>query len=734
MNIDYKLPVASDNAEGQLDAGISASATSLAVGTGEGSEFPNATKGTATSAGDTTTLNSTGIGSSGVAVGDFIENITDGSHAYVETVNTNSLTTTPLKGGSGNVWDNSDEWAFNRFIVTLNSRDANDAITASERILVTDRTGDTFSEVTRGYSGDSAKAWDPGDYVSKFVNSEEISGSQKALAEMASDIKQLDDTKADTTTVTALLNSRNWKQACEVATVANVDLATELEAGDSIDGYTLVAGDRVLVKDQTTQSENGIYIVPASGAASRAPDFDSNNDNLEGAVVAVIQGSTNSDAQFICTSDNINIGVSNIVWSQYGINSSIATQTEAYEGNDNTKIMTPLRTHEAAALRNGSYFEFGEDIDGSTTPQNLSLGLDNMILALKSDVLAFGDVAKSIYNWNSLCSINIAQSSTNLKRSTPLPVPDMDGGTATVRKLFMPLAGSSGTSRTAEITIQETTGGFANGSIVATANNVVGLIDTGDDDMKEITFPSPVTLNQGQDYAIVVEMSQATDGTNYILVASGGGSGGVENGGVWGSGANIQHYIELEYNLAGKVFKFDPKSSLRSNFIGFTKSNLTRGNSGPVQCFERIGGFTGLTLGSKVWPDQSTPGAITQTAPAGSGRILIQSLGVAVSATEVLINPSRCRVYSENNSYDIQNGTSGSISREFFHPSGGVPEIYDFSYNLNNNGVSSRAIRASSGLGISHFSTVFEPNGISTTISVNDQTELYQKHYLIIEC
>jgi hypothetical protein len=59
-----------------------------------------------------------------------------------------------------------------------------------------------------------------------------------------------------------------------VATTANINLSTDLENGDTLDGITLVTGNKILVKDQTNQTQNGIYIVPASGAASRDPDFD----------------------------------------------------------------------------------------------------------------------------------------------------------------------------------------------------------------------------------------------------------------------------------------------------------------------------------------------------------------------------------------------------------------------------------------------------------------------------
>ena len=59
-----------------------------------------------------------------------------------------------------------------------------------------------------------------------------------------------------------------------VASTANAALASDLENGDTIDGVTLVTGDRVLLKNQTAGAENGIYVVPASGAASRALDAD----------------------------------------------------------------------------------------------------------------------------------------------------------------------------------------------------------------------------------------------------------------------------------------------------------------------------------------------------------------------------------------------------------------------------------------------------------------------------
>ena len=71
------------------------------------------------------------------------------------------------------------------------------------------------------------------------------------------------------------------KQSVRVATVSPINLASDLEAGDTIDGVELVAGDRVLVKDQSTATENGIYVAVASGAASRSSDANGTADTGE---------------------------------------------------------------------------------------------------------------------------------------------------------------------------------------------------------------------------------------------------------------------------------------------------------------------------------------------------------------------------------------------------------------------------------------------------------------------
>ena len=90
---------------------------------------------------------------------------------------------------------------------------------------------------------------------------------------------------------------------CRAATTANVTLSSDLQNGDSLDGITLATGDRVLVKDQSTGSQNGIYTVVASGTASRDTDFDAIGE-LAGQLVIIQEGTVNAEKMFLCTTDS----------------------------------------------------------------------------------------------------------------------------------------------------------------------------------------------------------------------------------------------------------------------------------------------------------------------------------------------------------------------------------------------------------------------------------------------
>ena len=105
------------------------------------------------------------------------------------------------------------------------------------------------------------------------------------------------------------------KDSCKVASTANVTIATALNNGDVFDGISLSTGDRVLLKDQNTASENGIYIVGAS--PSRADDLATGAD-ASGMFTFIEQG-TNAENGFVCSSDKGSavVGTNNLSFVQF---------------------------------------------------------------------------------------------------------------------------------------------------------------------------------------------------------------------------------------------------------------------------------------------------------------------------------------------------------------------------------------------------------------------------------
>jgi hypothetical protein len=105
------------------------------------------------------------------------------------------------------------------------------------------------------------------------------------------------------------------RAVCRAASTANVVIASALENGDTLDGVTLATGNRVLLKDQTSALENGIYTVVASGAASRDTEFDIISE-LAGQMVVIQEGTSNADKFFLCTTDSsATLGVSSITFT-----------------------------------------------------------------------------------------------------------------------------------------------------------------------------------------------------------------------------------------------------------------------------------------------------------------------------------------------------------------------------------------------------------------------------------
>ena len=159
--------------------------------------------------------------------------------------------------------------------------------------------------------------------------------------------------------VDALVEGLNWKDNARAASTANINLASP---GASIDGISLNVGDRILVKDQGTASQNGIYIWNGAAVAmTRSADANTASE-LESAIVSVDEGTTNSATTWRQSAVNFTLDSGAVSWGAFGVATSaasetvackaeLATQGETDAGVDDLRIVTPLKLANYAAKK-----------------------------------------------------------------------------------------------------------------------------------------------------------------------------------------------------------------------------------------------------------------------------------------------------------------------------------------------------------------------------------------------
>ena len=178
--------------------------------------------------------------------------------------------------------------------------------------------------------------------------------------------------------------------AARVYVAANIDLSTDLEAGDVIDGITLVAGDRVLVNGQTTQSQNGIYVVQSSGAAVRALDFDTATEVDSGDFIFVSAGTTYASTGWVQTLKPATIGTDAISFTQFsGSGTYLAGAGITLTGNTFSADVTPTSGN-ASLINTGGAIELKTDTSRGLSVNANGVGINSGTgLTFSSGALTF---------------------------------------------------------------------------------------------------------------------------------------------------------------------------------------------------------------------------------------------------------------------------------------------------------------------------------------------------------
>ena len=237
------------------------------------------------------------------------------------------------------------------------------------------------------------------------------------------------------------------KDSCVAATTANITISTALNNGDTLDGVSLSTNDRVLVKDQSTASENGIYIVGSSPA--RADDLAAGAD-AAGMFTFIEQGTVNADNGFVCTSNKGSavVGTNNLTYVQFsgagqitagdGLDKSANTLSVDLKANGGLVIESTEIAVDLAASSITGTLAIG---DGGTGATSASAARTALGLAIGSDVQAHDADLDTL----SGCQSGAASA---LAALTSTEVAILDGATVTTAELNIMDGGTAATSTT----------------------------------------------------------------------------------------------------------------------------------------------------------------------------------------------------------------------------------------------------------------------------------------------
>lgn len=189
-----------------------------------------------------------------------------------------------------------------------------------------------------------------------------------------------------------LVNGLDWKNSVRAATTGNITLS----GTQTIDGISLVAGERVLVKDQTAGAQNGLYLV-ASGAWTRTVDADGNGEVTPRTTVAVEEGTLNGGSKYTVTNTGtIVIGTTAIVW---GLTDTGGTSYTEGSGIDITGNVISIDTSVVNRKYSATF--------GGSASQAITHGLGTLDVIVQVYLLSTGETVECDVVRNSTSQVTL---------------------------------------------------------------------------------------------------------------------------------------------------------------------------------------------------------------------------------------------------------------------------------------------------------------------------------------
>jgi hypothetical protein len=289
----------------------------------------------------------------------------------------------------------------------------------------------------------------------------------------------------------------DWKASVRAATDGNRELL-EMENGEVLDGVTLATGDRVLVKNQTDATANGIYVVQASGAPVRSSDADSGTEVTANFAVFVEEGTVNADSGWTLTNNGtVTVGTTALVFTQFTGLGQITAGTGLDKTGNTLDIDSTVTTND------GTQTLTNKSISGSA---NTLTNIPNN--ALSNSAITINGTSVSLGGTRTLGTDDISEGSTNKYFSNEL-AQDAIGNALGSGLSYNDSTGAISVDTT---TIQARVADVSDTEI-GYLNGVTSAIQTQLDAKAALLSPSFTTPNIGAATATSITLTDALIGT-----------------------------------------------------------------------------------------------------------------------------------------------------------------------------------------------------------------------------